>query len=290
MAVVDAHLHLFKAQSDQYPRLTFDVMAPAEREESAEEFLEAMDAAGVDHAIIVPLSPHDEYLTAIQAEFPGRFAGVGVYDDAAPDGAGQVARRAEQAGLQGLRFYGFGAEPGQAAESMTVFPVLEAMRDQGMKVWFYGSPDQVEILDEAMRLLPGLKVVLNHLGFCPSIWMELTIDDFKRPRFDIPLPPDSLELIEQLAADHPDHLYVHLSGQYAFTQTPYPYPDLQEVVARIYRAFGAHRMLNASDWPWIKINPGHGEVLALVDHYLPDITPEERAAIRGGTATSLFDF
>ena len=29
MAVVDAHLQLFKAQSDQFPRLTFDVMAPA---------------------------------------------------------------------------------------------------------------------------------------------------------------------------------------------------------------------------------------------------------------------
>ena len=290
MAVVDAHLHLFRAHSDAYPRLVFDVMAPAEREELAEEFLEAMDAAGVDHAVIVPIAPHDEYLAEILVDFPGKFAGVGVYDDAAEDGAGQVARRAEQAGLQGLRFYGFGAEPGQAAESMDVFPVLEAMRDVGMKVWFYGSPDQVELLDEAMQLLPGLKVVLNHLGFCPDIWMELAIDEYLRPRFDIPLPPDTLDLIERVAANHPDDLYVHISGQYAFTQTPYPHPDMQEVVDRIYRAFGAHRMLNASDWPWIKVEPGHGEVLALVDHYLPDLSTDERAAIRGGTALSLFSF
>ena len=290
MAVVDAHLHLFKAHSDAYPRLVFEGMVPAEREEPAEEFLEAMDEAGVDHAVVVPLSPHDHYLAEILVDFPGRFAGVGVYDDAAEDGAGQVARRAEQAGIQGLRFYGFGAEPGQPAESMEVFPVLAAMRDLDMKVWFYGSPDQVELLDEAMRLLPGLKVVLNHLGFCPDIWMELAIDEYMRPRFDIPLPPDSIELIERIAADHPDDLYVHISGQYAFTQTPYPHPDMQEVVDRIYRAFGADRMLNASDWPWIKVEPGHAEVLALVDHYLPDITPDERAAIRGGTALSLFNF
>ncbi|MDE0170938.1 MAG: amidohydrolase family protein [bacterium] len=290
MAVVDAHLHLFKAHSEDYPRLVFEGMVPAEREELAEEFLGAMDSAGVDHAVVVPLSAHDRYLAEILVDFPGRFAGVGVYDDSAEVGATQVARRAEEAGIQGLRFYGFGAEPGQAAESMDVFPVLEAMRDLDMKVWFYGSPDQVELLDEAMRLLPGLKVVLNHLGFCPDIWMELAIDEYMRPRFDIPLPPDSLELIERVAANHPDDLYVHISGQYAFTQTPYPHPDMQEVVDRIYRAFGAHRMLNASDWPWIKVQPGHGEVLALVDHLLPDITPEERAAIRGGTALSLFSF
>ena len=290
MAVVDAHLHLFKAHSDSYPRLVVEAMAPAEREELAEEFLGAMDTAGVDHAVIVPIAPHDDYLSEILADHPGRFAGVGVYDDAAADGAGQVARRAEQAGLQGLRFYGFGAEPGQTAESMEVFPVLEAMRDAGMKVWFYGSPDQVRLLDEAMNLLPGLKVVLNHLGFCPDIWMELAIDEYRRPRFDIALPPDSLDLIDQVAADHPDDLYVHISGQYAFTQTDYPHPDLQEVVDRIYAAFGADRMLNASDWPWIKINPGYGEVLSLVDHYLPDLSTDERTAIRGGTALSLFSF
>ena len=290
MAVVDAHLHLFKAHSDAYPRLVVDGMAPAEREESAGEFLEAMDGAGVDHAVVVPLSPNDEYLAEILVDHPGKFAGVGVYEPEAEDGAGQVARRAEQAGIQGLRFYGFGGEEGQAAESLDVFPALEAMRDLNMKVWFYGSPDQVGLLDETMKLLPGLKVVLNHLGFCPDIWMELAMDEYQRPRFDIPLPPDSLELIEQTAAAHPDDLYVHISGQYAFTQTPYPHPDLQEVVDRIHAAFGADRMLNASDWPWIKINPGHPEVLSLMDHYLPDLSEDERAAIRGGTALSLFEF
>ena len=290
MAVVDAHLHLFKAHSEAYPRLVFEGMVPAEREEPAEELLEAMEGAGVDHAVVVPLSAHDRYLAELLADHPGRFAGVGVYDEEAEDGAGQVARRASQAGIQGLRFYGFGGEEGQAPETLDVFPTLEAMRDHDMKVWFYGSPDQVGLLDGTMKLLPGLKVVLNHLGFCPDIWMELAIDEYMRPRFDIPLPPDSLELIEQLAADHPDDLYVHVSGQYAFTQTDYPNPDLQEVVDRIYAAFGADRMLNASDWPWIKVQPGYSEVLSLVDHYLPGLNSEERAAIRGGTAKSLFNF
>ena len=290
MAVVDAHLHLFKANSDAYPRDVYEEMTPAEREEPAEAFLEAMEAAGVDHAVIVPLSPGDHYLAEIIRDFPGKFAGVGVYDPEAPDGAGQVARRAEQTGTQGLRFYGFGGEPGQAPEDLDVFPTLEAMRDQGQKVWFYGSPDQVKLLDRVLQRLPGLKVVLNHLAFCPDIWMELVIDDDRRPQFDIPLPPDSLELIQDVASRHSDDLYVHFSGHYAFSGAPYPYMDLQEVSMRVYEAFGSNRMMMASDWPWIQVNPGHTETLSVVDHHLPFLSATERDAIRGGTAMTLFSF
>lgn len=290
MPVVDAHLHLFRAQSEAYPRDVIEGMTPPERDEPAEEFLFYMNRAGVDNAVIVPLSPHDDYLAEILRNFPGKFAGVGVYDPDAPDGAEQVARRAEEVGLQGLRFYGFGADPQEDPDKMAAFPTLRAMWDRRMTVWFYGSPDQVRLLDGVMEYLPGLKVVLNHLGFCPDIWMEIEMDDFMRPRFDIPLPPDSLELIEEMAAKHHYDLYVHLSGQYAFTRTDYPHPDLQEVVDRVYKAFGADRMLMASDWPWIKRNPGYEETLALVDHYLPDLTPAERDAIRGGTASTLFTF
>jgi predicted TIM-barrel fold metal-dependent hydrolase len=289
MDVVDGHLHLFKALSDDYPRAVFEDMAPPERSESAERLLEAMDAAGVDRAVYCALSEHDHYLAEVLAGFPGKFAGVSVHDFTDPDPLTTLQHRID-AGIEGVRFYGLDGEPGSDPESLAVFPALEAMRELDMKVWFYGDPDQVGLLDGVMQLLPGLKVVLNHLGFCPDIWMEIAIDEDRRPRFDIPLPPDSLGLIEQMAAKHPEDLYVHLSGQYAFTQTPYPHPDLQEVVDRVYAAFGAGRMLNASDWPWIKDNPGYSEVLSLVDHYLPGISPGDRAAIRGGTALSLFDF
>lgn len=289
MAVVDAHLHLFKAQSQEYPRDVYEGMTPPEREENAEEFLAAMDAAGVDHAVVVPLSPHDHYLAEIFEVHPGRFAGIGVVDFEVNDLQSTIIRRSEEVGMQGFRFFGLNAEPGSDPASIAVFPALQEMQERDLKVWFYGSPDQVEILDGVMTLLPELKVVMNHLGFCPNIWMEITIDEDRRPRFDIPLPPDSIELIERVAAKQPN-LYVHVSGEYAFTQEPYPHPDLQEVVDRVYAAFGADRMMNASDWPWIQINPGYPEVLSLVGSYLPNLATEERDAIRGGTAMSLFTF
>ena len=288
MDVVDAHLHLFKALSDDYPRAIFEDMAPPERAEPAERLLEAMGAAGVDRAIYCALSAHDHYLAEVLAAHPGKFGGVAVYDFADPDPLATLQRRID-AGIEGVRFYGLEGEPGADPESLAVFDALAAMRDADMKAWFYGPADQVALLDGCLELLPGLKVVLNHLGFLPNMHLELMVDDHRRPQFDMPLPPPGLEVVEALAAKHPS-VHVHFSGHYAFSGGPYPYRDLQETTDRIYAAFGADRMLMASDWPWIREEPGYPETLSVIDQLLPGISEAERDMIRGGTALSLFNF
>lgn len=288
MDVVDGHLHLFKALSDDYPRAIFEGMTPPEREESAERLLEAMDAAGVDRAIYCALSEHDHYLAEVLAGFPGKFAGVSVHDFTDTDPLATLQRRID-AGIEGVRFYGLEGEPGSDPESLAVFPTLAAMRNAGMKAWFYGPADQVALLDGCLDLLPGLKVVLNHLGFLPNMHLELLVDKHGRPRFDMPSPPPGLEVVEALAAKH-SSVHVHFSGHYAFSGAPYPYRDLQETTDRIYAAFGAARMLMASDWPWIREEPGYPETLGVIDHLLGGISAAERDMIRGGTAMSLFDF
>lgn len=287
MAVVDAHLHLFKSVSDEYPRDVLEPMTPADREESAETYLEVMDSAGVDRAVVVALSAHDHYLTYLNQHHPDRFATVGVIDDQATDQVADLERRIERSGLQGLRLFTLGDET-KAPEDQPLFPLLEAMARHGVKVWFYANVQQVELLDRTLDLLPDLVVVMNHLGFCPNIWDEIVIDDDLRPRFDIALPPDSLDVVATLASR--DNVYVHLSGMYAFSHEPYPYSDLQPVVDRLYQAFGSQRLLMASDYPWIYRNPGYPETLALVDHFLPDLSPAQRTAIRGGNAERLFTF
>ena len=288
MDVVDAHLHLFKALSDDYPRAIFEGMTPPERSETAGRLLEAMDAAGVDRAVYCALSEHDRYLAEVLADYPGKFAGVAVHDFTDPDPLATLQRRID-AGIEGIRLYGLEGDAGADPESLAVFPVLAAMRDADMKAWFYGPADQVDLLDGCLELIPGLKVVLNHLGFLPNMHLELRVDDYGRPQFDMPLPPPGLEVVEALAAKHPS-VCVHLSGHYAFSGAPYPYRDLQETTDRIYAAFGADRMLMASDWPWIRDNPGYPETLGVVDHLLGGISAAERDMIRGGTAMSLFNF
>lgn len=287
--VVDAHLHLFRAVSDNYPRTVYPVMAEAEREELAEKFLKAMSAAGVDHAILVPLSSDDEYLNEVLMTYPGKFAGVGVFDHAKFDNIKEIEKRLNKTRLQGLRFFGFEATEDCDVTKLRCFTVLELMSKAGMVVWFYGDLVQLAALKKVMTILPSLKVVLNHCGFLPDMHAQMQIDKHRRPHFDVNLPPITLQAVEKMAQEH-SNLFVHFSGQYAFTQKEYPYSDFNEIAQRLHNSFGARRMLMASDWPWIEFEPGYARALNLVDILLPSLTAAERDAVRGLTALSLFSF
>ena len=287
--VVDGHLHLFRGASDKYPRAVFPVMAEADREEPAEKLLAEMDKAGVDHAVVVPLSRHDDYLSEILQKFPGKFAGIGVYDTDDRDDVESMKARLAKCDLQGLRFFGIDAKPGSQPEDLPAFPIFKLMAERGIAMWFYGDEVQVQALDRVMRKLPTLRVVMNHLGFLPDFHAEMKIDEHVRPHFDVELPPVGLPVVEKLASEH-ENVYVHFSGHYAVTHRPYPYDDLQVVAERLLAAFGAKRMIMASDWPWIQIEPGYQQILAVLDKHLPNLSPTDRAMIRGGTALSLFRF
>ena len=54
--------------------------------------------------------------------------------------------------------------------------------------------------------------------------------------------------------------------------------------------FGAGRMMWATDFPWIDVDPGYGEVVRLPDEVFPDLTPEERSRLMGGTAAQVLRF
>jgi L-fuconolactonase len=284
MAVVDGHLHVFLSRSERYPRDVHELYPP-ERQAPVEWLLEVMGAAGVDKAVLVPLSPHDDYLRECLRRFPGRFAGIGVHDPAIPDPTGDLHRRVEQSGIQGLRVHHLGDPNAASPEALETFPLLAALADAGLKLWFYAPPEQLELLGGVLEALPNLQVVLNHLGFCPRGYQ---VDQHGRPRISSQLPPPTLPTVIELARF--PNVYVMVSGHYAFSRERYPYRDLEPVVSAVYSAFGADRLLWASDFPWIVEEPGYAEQLALVDHFLPALTPSERTAILGGTTLELLRF
>ena len=93
-----------------------------------------------------------------------------------------------------------------------------------------------------------------------------------------------------------ENVYVHLSGQYAFSKEPWPYRDLTEWHERLHvpkgrmQGFGAHRLLWGSDFPCIMDDPGYGKMMRVVGELLPDLSEHERADIMGGTAKRLLRF
>ena len=271
MTVVDAHAHVFAAVSERFPRDVHEDYFPAGAEAPAETLLAEMERAGVDRAVLVPVTAHDEYVGDCVERFPARFAAIGVQGPA-PD-VEAYRRRRELAGLQGLRLFALD----------DAFPLLEELALQGDKLWFYGGAEQMELLAGALERLPELTVVLNHLGFWP---VAFHADEHGRPRFDGAYTAANLEAVAALARF--SRVHVLLTGMYAFADGPSPYDDLGPVVARLLDAFGAERLLLGSDWPWIRGAPGYGETLAAVDSLLGELDDTERARVRGGNAMELF--
>ncbi|HEY7536547.1 MAG TPA: amidohydrolase family protein [Gaiellaceae bacterium] len=278
MTVVDAHAHVFAAVSDRFPRDVHELF-PAEAEATAEELLAEMARAGVDLAVLVPLTHHDEYLRDCLERFPGKFAGIGVQRPGSVD-VDEYRRRREQSRLQGLRLFALG-EAGELA----ALPLLAELARLGDKLWFYGGREQMQLLERALDRLPELTVVLNHLGFWPTAFHA---DEHGRPHFDTTYTAEGLEAVTALARF--PRVYVLCTGMYAFAAGPCPYDDLRPVTAALLRAYGPGRLLAGSDFPWIRAEPGYAETIGAVDAHFAGLPEAERARIRGGNALELFTF
>ncbi len=92
---VDIHPHIISADEHRYPRVPlFDVQSEwsQERPVTVEQYVAAMDEAGIHQAAIVQASTcygyDNSYLADSIAKYPGRFTAVGTVDLLAPGCAG----------------------------------------------------------------------------------------------------------------------------------------------------------------------------------------------------------
>ncbi len=286
--IVDAHVHVFLPRSED-PERTVDAIAPAEREARVESLVGHLDAAGVDGAVLVPLGPERGYVAEVAGARPDRFRAVAVAPPSltdptageSPDPAGLVEDLAAD-GFRGLRLF---ALEGRLEDRPPWLEALERLAASGRVLWMYPRPGDLPTLTELVGRLPELQVVLNHSGFTRN---EIAVDARGRPRIPGPVPQPQLEQVLALA-DFPN-VAVMVSGAYAFSAEPYPYPDVAAVTRQLAERFGPDRLVWASDFPWIVDDPGYRACLELVEHHLPNLSPDERAGLLGDTIRRILDW
>jgi L-fuconolactonase len=283
--IIDAHAHVFRPAA-VFPR-GVDQLAPAERDAPVEDLLELMAGSAVDAAVLVPLDAHDDYVSQVLAEYPKTFAAIAVAASSelrvgGARGVESLRARREHFGFHGLRTQWLG-EPGHPVTDSPALPILRYLAEEGLLLWTYLPPDQLPLLPEVVRELPELRVVLNHLGFCPH---DMWVDEHRRPRFDNPFPESTVQQVLRLSEAGGVHLMV--SGQYALSTQEPPYPDLFQVTRRFAESYGPQRLVWASDYPWTRNVPGYRALLEVVPEALPDLDADDLACVLGGTARTLF--
>jgi L-fuconolactonase len=286
MTYVDGHVHVFRRASDAYPRPA-DPLLPAEREAPVEQLLEVMATSGVSNAVLVSVSPDDQYVSECLTRYPGIFAGVLVHDPSVPDSLEDAKRRLSTTGADGLRFYRLSGFPSAKAKPVArdLMRLFEYLCSEQIKVWTYLFEEEFGLLDRVLETYPTLTVVLNHLGLPQD---GLTIDQSGRPSVSRAISPAILPLVCGLARF--PNVHVHFSGLYGFSSRSYPFEDLASVVVTLHEAFGSSRMIWGSDYPFVVEEPGYSRIMELVSHYFGDLSDEEQRSISGENCARLFNF
>jgi len=229
--VVDAQVHLWKAESDDWkwvPGLVPQLPEPF----TIERLVPMMDEAGVDRAIIVPPSwPGDRNDYALEAaqRYPTRFRVMGKIPLQDPRGAGLLPKWRGQPGMLGLR---------------VLNPKTLPWLTDGTVDWLWAAAEKAQLpvmcfalgrTSEFGRVAerhPELPLILDHMGATAAMVRDNTI----------------AEAIGQtvVLAKYPN-VSVKVSASPGLSREPYPWCDVAVHIKRVFDVYGPQRSYWGTD-------------------------------------------
>ena len=194
-----------------------------------------LDAVGVHGAVLFPGGDAAEAAWAAE-HLPDRFAYVPHIspDESDVDGAVRAAKHSP--GLLGLRaLIGWPLDGTEVRrlESGVWDPVFAACERHQVPLFLFITGWLPQATGIASRF-PKLKLVVDHLGL-------------RQPPLDKAEEPPFKSLPHLLELSKFPNVYVKLCGLPALSREPYPYTDVKPHLRSIVNAFGAERLMWASD-------------------------------------------
>jgi L-fuconolactonase len=275
MLTIDVQVHAYERDRPGRPWAAI-LHGPAEV--TGDDMVKAMDAVGVDGALLV--SPYTmyrydaSYALDVRAAHPDRFAVIKPVDPNDPQVADTIAQWADTEGTVAIRIMMTqgvstdAADPGisrvLAAAARHSFPV-------NLLCW--GRLDQV---GQMAARHPETRLVIDHLGL-------------QQP-FEPPAPAAPwAELPKLLGLAAHDNIVVKISGACTLSHQPFPYKDIWDPLGRIFDAFGFDRCMWGTDWTravgLLTYKQGV-EAFRITDR----LSDSERAALMGQTLQKVYDW
>lgn len=268
MQTIDAHIHVWTDDFAHYPIAeghTVEEMKPPTF--TPEELLSYSQPCGVERIVLVQMSYYgtdNSYMLDTMARFPGVFGGIAVIDEL----AGDVEAEMDRLGALGVR--GFRLQPREG--SFAGYGRMFAHAAQsGQAMCCLMNPAELLSLDRLCSEYPHTTVVVDHL--C---------------RIGVSGRVEKSEVAALCAlAEHPN-AQVKVSAFYALGSKQPPYDDLLPLIERVYEAYGARRLMWATDCPYQVQTATYEDSLSLVRDRVAWRSEEDRDWVLGGTAERTF--
>ena len=234
MLIIDAQVHAYEKN---HPGRPWAAVLHGPAEVTGDDMVAAMDAVGVDGALLVsPFTMYRfdaSYAIEVHGKHPGRFGLIKPVDPAGAAVAETVAEWARTPGVVGIRVMlnrGVSEDPADPG----ITRVLAAGARHGLPVNLLcsGRLDQARVMAERN---PDTAIVIDHLGL-------------QQP-FEPPPPAEPFaDLPKVLALAAAPNVAIKISGACTLSRDGYPYNDIWEPLARIFDVFGIDRCLWGTDW------------------------------------------
>lgn len=275
MLTIDAQVHAYERD---HPARPWAGVLHGPAEVTGEDMVAAMDAAGVDGALLVsPFTMYQydaSYAIAVHAAHPGRFGLIKPVDPSDPAVADTVAAWAATEGTVAIRIM-LNRDVSTDAADPGINRVLAAARQHSLPVNLlgWGRLEQVALLAAGN---PGTRLVIDHLGL-------------QQP-FEPPVPAEPFaDLPKLLALAAYDNVVLKISGAGTLSHEAFPYNDLWDPLRRIFDAFGFDRCMWGTDWTravgFLTYEQGVEAFRAS-----NNLSAGEKTALMGGTLQRVYDW
>jgi L-fuconolactonase len=195
---------------------------------------------------------------------------VGWVDLTAPDVADRIARLRQSPGgelLVGLRHLVQSEPDPDWLMRADVRRGLEAVAEAGLVFDLLVRQHQLAAAVAVVEAVPRGRWVLDHAG--KPVVHPGAFGEWRR-HVDV-------------LAGHPG-VACKLSGLVTEVGPAQPVADVRPWARHVLEVFGPERTMVGSDWPVCLLRSSYGEVVALADELLAELSPEERDLAWGGTA------
>jgi predicted TIM-barrel fold metal-dependent hydrolase len=272
---IDAHVHVWTPDTKRYPLaegFTKADMKPASF--TPEELFAHSRPEGVSRIVLIQMSYYrydNRYMLDCIANHPGVFSGVAIVDEHAAGLRSRMRDLARQ-GVRGFRIYAGSTPVDTWLGSDGMAELWKVAADENLNVCLLINPEALPAMDRMCQRFPRTPVVIDHfarLGITGSVERG---------------PLDRLLHL----AKHPQ-VHVKTSAFYALGKKQPPYTDLGPMIRECRDAFGAKRLMWASDCPF-QVGPGHSyrESIALIRERLDFLTAGDRDWMLRKTAEKVF--
>lgn len=272
---IDAHVHIWSPDLERWPLgkgFTVERMKPPSF--TVDELLAECRPHGVARVVLIQMSFYRDdhsYMLHAMENWPGLFAGVALVDPEAEDAVDQL-RQLQKQGVTGFRIRATG-------EKVGAWPDSEGMRE----FWKIGAEENLSMCCLAdAGALPGIHGMCEKFPKTPVV-----IDHCGRIGTSGEINQSDVDNLLRLAEF--ETVNVKTSAFYALGKKQAPYTDLGPMIRQLRDAYGAERLMWATDCPY-QVQKGHtyGDSIALIRDRLDFLTDEEKQWILRDTAEKVF--